>query len=173
MNSSQKAINSACRMLGIREHSEKQIRVKLINKGFDKNEITDAVEYLYREAWLSNERFCEVFIRSRVTKGQGKVRIEFELLQNEISQSLIDKAFDHENVNWQGECEKVLAKKTLTFFSDSVYGNEMFLDNQTKVATRTLEFKNKLKIDRFMKYRGFDSFQVKKAFSTLKIQISY
>ena len=173
MNSSQKAINSACRMLGIREHSEKQIRVKLTNKGFDKNQVSDAVQYLYREAWLSNERFCEVFIRSRVTKGQGKVRIEFELLQNEISQSLIDKAFEDENVNWQSECEKVLAKKVLTFFSDSVYGKEQFLDNLTKVAIRPLKFKYKIKIDRFMKYRGFDSSQVKKAFSTLKIQISY
>ncbi len=173
MNSSQKAINSACRMLAIREHSEKQIRVKLTSKGFNKNEVTDAVEYLYREAWLSNERFCEAFIRSRVTKGQGKVRIEYELLQNEISQSLIDNSFEHENVNWQSECEKVLAKKVLTFFSDSVYGKEQFLDNQTKVKARPLEFKYKLKIDRFMKYRGFDSSQVKKAFSKLKIPISY
>jgi len=183
MNSSQKAINSACRMLGIREHSEKQIRIKLIKKGFDKKEIIDAIEFLYQSSWLSNERFCGAFIRSKVGKGQGKVRIEYELLQNEIAQNLIDDAFGQENVNWQFECEKVLTKKILTYCSANKIGHEsagyndisaeIFLDDEVKIANSKLDFNHKLKIERFMKYRGFEQDQIKKAFSKTNIQINY
>jgi len=173
MKPSQKAINSACRMLGIREHSEKQIRIKLIKKGFDRNEITEAVEFLYESSWLSNERFCGSFIRSKAGKGQGKIRIEFELQQNEISQILIDNAFEQENINWQAECERVLVKKVLSCCSNNDFYDVTFIDNELKVTNRKLEFKNKLKIERFMKYRGFEPGQVKKAFLKMNIQIIY
>jgi len=178
MNSSQKAINSACRMLGIREHSEKQIRTKLIKKGFEKEDIAKSVEFLCQNSWLSNERFCGAFIRSRVAKGQGKVRIEFELLQNEIAQTLIDESFEQEKVNWQFECERVLVKKILTFHStnkicDDGLSDERFLDDEIKIANKKLDYKNKLKIERFMKYRGFEHDEVKKAFSKLNIKINY
>lgn len=171
MNSSQKAINSACRMLGIREHSEKQIRTKLKKKGFDNKEIEESVEFLIQNSWLSNQRFCGAFIRSRVSRGQGKARIEYELLQNEITPNLIDEAFEGENVNWQAECEQVLAKKVLTFFGDNKFGVEGFLDNDQKVMNRKLELANKSKIDRFMKYRGFEPSQIAKAYSKMKIRI--
>ena len=183
MNSSQKAINSACRMLSIREHSEKQIRAKLVKKGFDKKEIAESVEFLCQNSWLSNERFCGAFIRSRVNKGQGKVRIEFELLQNEIAQNLIDDAFEQENVNWQFECERILVKKIITFYttnkisddglSDDSTNDDRFLDDEIKIANSKLDFKNKLKIERFMKYRGFEHEEVQKAFSKMNIKINY
>ena len=86
----QKAINSGCRMLVVREHSEKQIRLKLIQKGFGLESVDRCVDYLVSENWLSESRFCNAFIRSKAGKGQGLVRIEFELQQQGIQQSIIE-----------------------------------------------------------------------------------
>ncbi len=170
MNSSQKAINSACRILGIREHSEKQIRTKLIKKGFESKDVAQAIKFLYQESWLSNERFCGSFIRSRVSKGQGKIRIEFELIQNEVAQNLINEAFENENIDWQIECEKVLGKKISSIHSTNIFSVIGESTNDKNIENNELDFKDKLKIERFMKYRGFETSQVRKAFSKIRLQ---
>ncbi len=79
-----KAISSGCRMLAIREHSEKQIRLKLLKKGLGLQAVNHCLDYLNNENWLSETRFCNAFIRSKAAKGQGLIRIELELLQQNI-----------------------------------------------------------------------------------------
>ncbi|MGB0496137.1 MAG: regulatory protein RecX [Kangiellaceae bacterium] len=149
MKSSQKAINSACRMLGIREHSEKQLRVKLRNKGFTSEDIDLAIKFLFEQDWLSNERFCEAFIRSRVAKGQGRKRIEFELQQNGIGQALINLTLSELDIDWQHECSRVLEKKIATTCKE-----------------KEVKFEEKIKIERFMRYKGFEPEQIKSAFAS-------
>ena len=153
MKPEQKAINSACRMLGIREHSEKQLRIKLTNKGYDKDDINTAIKFLYEENWLSNERFCESFVRSKKNKGQGRVRVEQELAQHGVTRDIINKTIDNDENDWQDICNQVLAKKIATYSLD---------------CNKKINIESKMKLERFMRYRGFETSEIKEAFSQQK-----
>ncbi len=152
-----KAIESGCRMLAIREHSEKQIRLKLAQKGFDLQAIKSTVDYLMTENWLSETRFCNAYIRSKASKGQGLVRIRAELQHQEIQQVVIDQELKEEDIDWQGVCEDVLIKKlksTLGSRFELKQIDEPFEINKKKV-------KQKLKLENFLRYRGFSGEEIK------------
>ncbi len=61
---------AAVRLLGIREHNEFELREKLKKKGFDEIIIDDAIERLKNYDYLSEARYAESFLRSRLKKGE-------------------------------------------------------------------------------------------------------
>ena len=67
------AYDRALSLLAVREHTEHEIRQKLREKGCSPDDIDDAVTRLLREHAISEERFIEVFVRSRMRKSpEGK-----------------------------------------------------------------------------------------------------
>ena len=164
-NDLNKAISSSCRILTIREHSEKQLRLKLEKRAFEKTTISACIRFLKEENWLSEERFCNAFIRSRVEKGQGLQRILYELEQQDISRDIIQKQLDVEAIDWQSVCERVLRKKILTNssaaqeFSHNEHG-------QIKMSYGS-KSKEKIKIEKFLSYRGFSFDEIKRAFGQI------
>jgi len=143
-----KAISSSCRMLAIREHSKKQIHDKLTLKGFSLPAIKSTLCYLVDENWLCEERFCEAFIRSKSNKGQGLLRIEAELRQQNICQSLIDKALSEELIDWQKICEQTLLKKIRVL-------------GWARLGSVRQDFKERVKLEKFLNYRGFFPNEIK------------
>ena len=143
-----KTINTACRMLAIREHSTKQLQLKLKSKGYSSKAISESIDYLQAESWQSDERFCEAFIRSRVAKGQGLTRIEHELRQQAISSKIIAHCLAEERVDWLELCKRTASKKLQTFTSF-----EQFSDENELSEDRFLQ--NRIKLERFLRYRGF------------------
>ena len=68
-----KAYDKALSLLAMREHTAKEIKDKLTRKGYSDDDITDAVERLISENAISEERFAESYIRSRMRKNpEGK-----------------------------------------------------------------------------------------------------
>jgi len=152
----QKAIASGCRMLAIREHSKKQIRAKLLKKGFSKTLINLCIDYLIEHDWLSESRFCNAFIRSRVNKGQGLQRVVAELSQQQIAQSTIKQQLAIEEIDWQSVCETALLKKISVFSVDdkkNLEGKSQYL-----VSVDMKEFK---KLESFLRYRGFSNEEIR------------
>ncbi len=66
----QEAFKSAVRVLGIREHNEAELRTKLSNKNYDDIIIDDVIEMLKHYDYLSESRYAETFLRSRLKKGE-------------------------------------------------------------------------------------------------------
>ena len=67
------AYDRALSLLAVREHTEQEIRQKLRQKEYPQDQIDDAVERLLKEHAISEERFVEVFVRSRMRKSpEGK-----------------------------------------------------------------------------------------------------
>jgi len=147
-----KAISSACRMLAIREHSKKQIGEKLARKGFGSETIQTTLRYLIDENWLNENRFCSSFIRSKSAKGQGLLRIETELRQQNISQDCIRQTLIEEPVDWQNICEQTLLKKIRAY---SVTDKNLIKE----------DFAQRVKLEKFLKYRGFSAEEIKTAFN--------
>ena len=92
---------------------------------------------LSAEGLQSDERFTEDFIQHRVNLGQGPVRIEQELRQRGIEQSLINMFLKSETFDWLSLAEQARAKK----FGQSVPDN----------------YQIKAKQSRFLYSRGFSS----------------
>ena len=127
----------ACNFLARREHSRKELQNKLSHGCDNEQLIEELLDKLSREGLQSDKRFTEDFIQHRVNKGQGPVRIEQELRQRGIEQSLIDKFLASGTFDWLSLAEQVRVKK----FGQSVPG----------------EYQIKAKQSRFLYSRGFNS----------------
>ena len=153
----QKAISASCRILAIREHSVKELRLKLLKKGFNDEVLDDTIEWVLRENWLSEERYCGSYIRGKSAKGQGRLRIETELLQQNIDEIVIANCFDEEAVDWQCLCDTV-ANKKLASLLPNVGSQQRF----EKIAEMNWQQSNsvKMKLERFLRYRGFTQSEI-------------
>lgn len=61
--------------------------------------------------YLSDERFAEMFIRSRIERGFGPIKIRFELAQKKISESLIDHHLNQDTAFWIEQASQLCLKK--------------------------------------------------------------
>lgn len=92
---------SAINYLARREHSRLELINKLSLKPFSEDVDLHALcDSLEESNYLSNERFTEMFVRSRISRGQGEMKIRFELRQRGITDSMIDAAMQEAEVDW-------------------------------------------------------------------------
>ena len=136
-------------MLSIREHSQKQMSQKLTNKGFEPSVIASCIDYLVENDWLSDERFCNSFIRSKADKGQGLKKIRSELVLQGIEHQTIYQQLQEENIDWQNVCIKALKKKLGIFSCDDI--------------PKHITFRQKIKLENFLRFRGFSAEEIKVA----------
>ncbi|MGB1311188.1 MAG: regulatory protein RecX [Leucothrix sp.] len=129
---------AAIDLLSRREHSRFELRRKLLQKpyaeGVDLDELLDQLE---TANYLSNTRYAESFVRSRILKGQGEIKIRQLLLQRGVSLSTADHAIAEADVNWWDLAEQQRIKRFGEDYPD------------------TLE--DKAKQIRFLTMRGFPS----------------
>ncbi|MGN0907827.1 MAG: regulatory protein RecX [Bullifex sp.] len=82
------AYDKALSLLAVREHNRKELSDKLISKGFDPSEISSALARLEREGYLSDRRFCQSYIRSRLRKNpEGKQLLIMRLIQKGVDRT--------------------------------------------------------------------------------------
>ncbi|MGR9085615.1 MAG: regulatory protein RecX [Gammaproteobacteria bacterium] len=117
MNETAAKIREAClRLLASREHSKKELRQKMVAKGFGQEQASPVIEELVRQGWLSESRFAESFARSKILKGYGPVHIAYELrlhgvkVDNRTGFNL-DVLADAEAGGWMAHLERVYLKK--------------------------------------------------------------
>jgi len=124
-------------MLARREHSAAEIRQKLQKRGFDSDEIDQAIIELQQGDWQSDERFAEAYIRGRRLKGFGPVRISVELRERGVDESIIEQNLSA---------------------SDDVWLQTMHDEYQRKYHGKDIrDYQEKAKRMRFLQYRGFTS----------------
>lgn len=95
----QTAYDKALYLLSSREHTEKELKEKLSLKGYGQEDIEDAVVRLKRENYLSEERFAEVYIRSRLRKSpEGKsilsLRLQEKGTPRGVAQAALQEAWE-------------------------------------------------------------------------------
>ena len=81
----EKARASALASLCMREHSIKEITDKLTRKEYQQESIEIVVKECLKDNYLNEQRFSEIFWRSRARKGFGPNKIAMELKQRGIS----------------------------------------------------------------------------------------
>ena len=88
----------AVRLLAVREHSVQELRRKLRHarkpEGADEATVEAVLEDLQRDGLLSEARFVEAFVRSRLGRGQGPAKIRAGLIERGVARELLDDALD-------------------------------------------------------------------------------
>ena len=69
------------------------------------------LDQLEEANYLSNARYAESFVRSRIIKGQGENKIRQQLLQRGVSLSLANEAISEAEVNWWDLAEQQRIKR--------------------------------------------------------------
>lgn len=79
-------------LLARREHSKRELIIKLRARGCPEKIITQVIDQLAAEGMQSDIRFAESFVRSRVDRGRGPLRIRAELIERGLEDELIAEA---------------------------------------------------------------------------------
>ncbi|QEA40783.1 regulatory protein RecX [Pistricoccus aurantiacus] len=136
--------DDAIRLLARREYSRAELAGRLAAKGHDSREVHECLDDLAARGLQSDARFAESFLRSRLSRGQGALKIRGELQQRGVDRELIGDTLANTEVDWFA-----LACDTLARRFDSPG------DTPRERARR----------ERFLAGRGFDFEQVRHALS--------
>ncbi len=90
----------ALRLLVRREHSERELALKLARRDHNAVVVDAVLAQLVDDGYLSNARFAEMFVRSRHERGAGPQRIRAELRQRGVDDRLIEEAFRELDADW-------------------------------------------------------------------------
>ena len=126
---------SALDLLARREHSYAELLRKLRQRGAPVEMAEVELDRLQDDGLLSDERFCEAYVRSRSQRGYGPQRLREELRQRGVSQALIERELSSAQRDWPALARAAFAKR----FPDGP-------------ATEPRE---RARQQRFMHYRGF------------------
>ena len=86
---------SALAILARREHSQAELRDKLMRQ-YPSHDlwVEQVLERLVIEGYQSDERFIEVYLRSRISKGYGTQRLRQELRSKGLDAAVIEEALN-------------------------------------------------------------------------------
>lgn len=134
---------AAVALLTRREYSAQELRIKLIQKGAAPEVAAEVVAELSAAGLQSDTRFTEVFVRSAIAKGQGRVRIRAALREHGIDEAVVDEALSACGADWLEQVEQVRRKR---------FG-----------AAIPRDPKERARQARFLLYRGFSAEQIRRA----------
>jgi regulatory protein len=90
----------AGRFLGRREYSRHELSLKLQSRGVDPATAAECVAWLGEHGLVSDTRFTEMFVRSKVARLFGPLKIRAQLRQKGIADDLADVALSAYEETW-------------------------------------------------------------------------
>jgi len=90
----------ALRYLGRREYAIEELRLKLIQRGADSEITEQVVSDLADSDLVSDQRFTEMYLRMRIRRLFGPMKIRGELRGKGVSDKLINDAMPDGNDTW-------------------------------------------------------------------------
>ncbi|APE31297.1 recombinase RecX [Halomonas aestuarii] len=141
--------DDAIRLLARREYSRHELVERLVAKGHEDEAITDCIDALAEQGLQSDTRFAESFLRSRILRGQGPLKIRLDLERRGLDRELIRHAFDEAAQRGEGDWFALARDALARRFSGPG-------DTPRERARR----------ERFLAGRGFDFDQVRHALET-------
>ena len=136
---------SAMNLLGRREQSAFELRQKLLQR-FDEasdDQVAQVISRLTDQGLQSDERFADMFVRSRVNKGKGPNLIRRDLEQQSLTSAITEEALAKNQPDW---LQSALAELQKKYDSDDMS-----------------DFAMRAKAMNFLYRRGFDSDVASKA----------
>lgn len=133
---------AAINLLSRREYSHHELLQKLSQRSADIERIEQVLDNLTSAGYQNDERFAESFLRSRINRGLGRMRIERELKEKGVGLDLIEQVIQQDH-DWFELAYDAGLKKSQS------------LD--------LVDYKEKQKLFRYLAYRGFSMDQIQYA----------
>ncbi|CAM3808821.1 regulatory protein RecX [Parendozoicomonas haliclonae] len=127
---------AAMDLLARREHSRKELHNKLRGRAEEPEVLEQVLDRLEEDNLLSDGRFVESFVRARIGKGHGPVRIRQELQQKGIAGEECQIALEEADVDWYELARDCRQRK---------FGQATPVDNRDRARQM-----------RYLQYRGFE-----------------
>jgi len=89
---SKRAVCEALSLVSRRAYSAKNLQLKLIRKGYDPQNASEAVKRLEELNYVNDEKYAKIYASYLVQKGKGRFIIRAELHKQGIEKNLIDGA---------------------------------------------------------------------------------
>ena len=102
---------AAVRLLARREHSQVELRRKLRTRGHRPDAVERALTRLGEYGYQSDARFAESFVRSRVDRGQGRLKIVAGLRERGIEDDVASALLDLGDSEWRRLATAALCKR--------------------------------------------------------------
>ena len=109
MNDKQ-AVKKAMRLLELRDRTEKELRDKLKEKGFNEEETDAAIGYVSSYGYLNDEKYTENYIFFNKER-KSRRRIAFDLKTKGIPAEIIDRKLEENPYDETGLIRKMLIKR--------------------------------------------------------------
>lgn len=127
---SRRAFNSALNSLDYRDHSEKEIRAKLLRK-HDADYVDEAVEKLIELDLVNDERYAENYARELFERKKfGKMRIKSELrakgISADIANAAVEELFEEEEPDNVQRIVDIIGKRYYNRMNDKVGRKKVF-----------------------------------------------
>lgn len=127
---SRRAFNSAMNSLDYRDHSEKEIRAKLLRK-HDADYVDEAVEKLIELDLVNDERYAENYARELFERKKfGKMRIKSELrakgISADIANAAVEELFEEEEPDNVQRIVDIIGKRYYNRMNDEVGRKKVF-----------------------------------------------
>jgi regulatory protein len=131
-------------LLARREHSKRELIIKLRARSCPEKIIIQVVDQLAAEGMQSNARFAESFVRSRIDRGRGPLRIRGEMIVRGLEDEEINEALLQYEDWWRNLALEVYNKR---------YG-----ENEPSA-----DFEERAKRSGFLQRQGFTADQIRYA----------
>ena len=136
-------------LIEFKDRTEKELRDKFKEKGYDENDTEDEIEFLKNYGYIDDKRYAEHFTHDAINiKKWGKIRIRTELLRKGIDRETIDNTIEDA---FLGVEDDLVLTQMQTRFKNSDFSN-------IKERTRIFNF--------FMR-RGFSPDEIKGAMNKM------
>ncbi|RDH44998.1 regulatory protein RecX [Zooshikella ganghwensis] len=125
---------SALTLLARRDFSVAELASRLRKKTTDENLIQQVIEQLLEKGWLDDYRAAASFVRQRIDRGHGPLRIRQDMRARGFTVEMIEQTLEEQEPDWE---------------------EVAFLAWQRKFSSIPKNDKEKTKQIRFLQYRGF------------------
>jgi regulatory protein len=98
-------------LLARREHGISELSRKLVVKQFDPLLVDEAIQGLVRDNLVSDERFCESMINSRLNRGHGPIKVRYELRNKGVPEHVVEKTMEELSPDWHQSLAGLIEKK--------------------------------------------------------------
>lgn len=107
----EEVLAQAMRWLARREYSAYELERRLQEKGFSPGDAREALAFLEARGLVSDQRFAESLVRSRIERGYGPLKIAHELRAKGVDDALIDRVLDGDSEHWVERLQAVWERR--------------------------------------------------------------
>ncbi|WP_234118947.1 recombination regulator RecX [Clostridium hydrogenum] len=114
--------------------TEKEVEIKLRQKGFEENLIDKAINFLKKYDFVNDNKYIKCYVKEKIKK-DGKNKIKYNLMKKGIREDLIEKELNEVNIDKQQYSNTLmeLARKKYEILSKKE-------DDKLKVKKKTCDY---------------------------------